>query len=79
MDGMWTFLLVGGFGAVGAAMALGTMAALFRYHRSGAWPGQEDAAEVSTGRLVGLYVRVIVGLALAIVAYVSLANRGLVL
>ncbi len=79
MDGMWTFLLVGGFGAVGAAMALGTMAALFRYHRSGAWPGQEDAAEVSTGRLVGLYVRVIVGLVLAIVAYVSLANRGLVL
>lgn len=79
MDGMWTFLLVGGFGAVGAAMALGTMAALFRYHRSGVWPGQQDAADVTTGRLVGLYVRVIVGLVLAIVAYVSLANRGLVL
>ena len=79
MDGMWTFLLVGGFGAVGAAMALGTMTALFRYHRSGAWPGQEDAADVTTGRLVGLYLRVIVGLVLAIVAYVSLANRGLVL
>lgn len=76
---MWTFLLVGGFGAVGAAMALGTMAALVRYHRSGAWPGQEDATDVTTGRLVGLYVRVIVGLVLAIVAYVSLANRGLVL
>lgn len=77
MDGMWTFLLVGGFGAIGAAMALGTVAALVRYHRSGSWPGQEDAAEVTTGRLVGLYLRVIVGLVLAVVAYVSLADRGL--
>lgn len=77
MDGMWTFLLVGGFGAVGAAMALGTVAALIRYHRSGAWPGQEDTADVTTGRLVGLYLRVIVGLVLAVVAYVSLADRGL--
>lgn len=79
MDGMWTFLLVGSFGAVGAAMALGTLAALVRYHRRGEWPGQQDAAEITTGRLVGLYLRVIVGAVLAIVAFVSLANRGLVL
>lgn len=79
MDGSWTFLLVGGFGAIGAAMALGTMAALVRYHRSGVWPGQEGADDVTTRRLVGLYLRVIVGVVLAIVAYVSLANRGLVI
>lgn len=79
MDGMWTFLLVGGFGAVGAAMALGTIAALLRYHRTGAWPGAQDAVEVTTGRLVGLYLRVIVGAVLGVVAFVSLSNRGLVL
>lgn len=79
MDGSWTFLLVGGFGAIGAAMALGTTAALIRYHRSGVWPGQEDTHDVTTGRLVGLYLRVIVGVVLAVVAYVSLADRGLVI
>jgi hypothetical protein len=79
VDGMWTFLLVGGFGAVGAAMALGTLAALVRYHRTGTWPGAEDAAEVTTGRLVGLYLRVVVGVVLAVIAWVSLSSRGLVL
>ena len=79
LDGMWTFLLVGGFGAIGAAMALGTLAALVRYHRTGAWPGAGDAADVTTGRLVGLYLRVIVGTVLAVVAYVSLSSRGLIL
>lgn len=79
LDGMWTFLLVGSFGAVGAAMALGTLAALVRYHRTGVWPGTEEAAEISTGRLVGLYVRVVVGAAVAVAAWVSLSARGLVL
>lgn len=77
--GMWTFLLVGSFGAVGAAMALGTLAALVRYHRTGSWPGTEEAAEISTGRLVGLYLRVVVGAVVAVVAWVSLSARGLVL
>lgn len=79
MGGTWTFLLLGGFGAVGAAMALGTLAALVRYHRTGAWPGAQDTAEVTTGRLVGLYLRVVVGAVLAVLAYVSLSARGLVL
>ena len=79
LDGMWTFLLVGGFGAVGAAMALGTLAALVRYHRTGAWPGADDTADVTTGRLVGLYLRVVVGAVLAVVATVSLSARGLIL
>ena len=79
LDGMWTFLLVGGFGAIGAAMALGTLAALVRYHRTGVWPGAEDTADVTTGRLVGLYLRVIVGAVLAVVAWVSLSRQGLIL
>lgn len=79
LDSTWTFLLVGGFGAVGAAMALGTLAALVRYHRTGAWPGADDTADVTTGRLVGLYLRVVVGVVLAVVATVSLSSRGLLL
>lgn len=79
MEGMWTFLLVGTFGAVGAAMAVGTVAALVRYRRTGQWPGREDGAEVTTGRLVGLYVRILVGLALAVYAVISLADAGLIL
>lgn len=78
MDGMWQFLVVGSLGAVGAAMALGTLAALLRYHRTGAWPGRDDTADVSTGRLVALWVRVAVGVAVAVYAWVSLRTAGLV-
>ena len=79
MDGMWTFMLVGTFGAVGAAMAVGTTAALVRYHRTGQWPGHDPTAEVTRARLVGLYLRVVVGLALTVYALISLADAGLVL
>lgn len=77
LDGMWTFLLVGSFGAVGAALSLGTLAALVRWHRTGEWAGQESAAEISTGRLVALWLRVIAGAAVATWAIVTLANDGL--
>jgi hypothetical protein len=79
MDGMWTFLLVGTFGAIGAAMAVGTAAALVRYHRRGEWPGVDGPAEVSRGRLVGLYARVIIGAGLAGYAFISLSSSGLIL
>ena len=76
---MWTFLLVGSFGAVGAAMAVGTTAALVRYHRTGQWPGHEPGVEVTRGRLAGLYLRVVVGRAFTVYAAISLADAGLVL
>lgn len=78
MEGMWTFLLVGSLGAVGAAMAVGTLAALVRYHRTGEWPGSDESADISTGRLVALYVRVLVGLAVAGYALITLDAAGLV-
>ena len=75
MDGMWTFLLVGGFGAVGAALAVGTLAALARWYRTGTWP--DGSGQASTGRLVGLWLRVVLGVVVATWAVVSLSRDGL--
>lgn len=75
----WQFLVVGSFGAVGAALAVGTLAALFRYHRTGALPNAEnDPAPVSTGRLAGLWIRVVLGLGVAVYAVISLADADLI-
>lgn len=76
MEGMWRFIWVGAFGAVGAALAVGTLAALFRWYRTGTWPdGTGDS--VGTGRLVGLWMRVLVGAVVATWAVVSLSGDGL--
>lgn len=77
LDGMWQFLLVGTFGAIGAALAIGTGAALVRWYRTGQWPGQDPDVEVTTSRIVGLWLRVIVGAAVAVYAVVSLSRNGL--
>ncbi len=77
LDGMWQFLLVGSFGAIGAALAIGTGAALVRWYRTKQWPGQDPGMEVTTGRIVGLWLRVIVGAAIAGYAVVSLSRNGL--
>jgi hypothetical protein len=73
----WAFLLVGSFAAVGAAMAVGTLAALLRYRRTGIFPGYDEPAAVSRGRLVALWVRVGVGVVLTILGIVALGRAGL--
>jgi hypothetical protein len=73
----WAFLLVGSFAAVGAAMALGTLAALLRYRRTGVFPGSEEPAELPTRKLVALWIRVGVGTVLAIIGLVALTRAGL--
>lgn len=76
----WQYLLLGGLGATGAALALGTIAAMIRYWRTGEFPGRpEDAepAEVTRRQLLGLWLRVLVGLALAAWGVVSLVSAGL--
>lgn len=72
----WQFLLVGSFAAVGAALAVGTGAALLRYHRTGTFPGREDV-EVTGSQLVGLWLRVVLGAVIAVAGGVSLARAGL--
>lgn len=76
MDGMWQFILVGGFGAVGAALVVGTLAALTRWYRTGQWP-DGSGAEVGTGRIVGLWLRVVLGVVVAAWAVISLSQDGL--
>jgi len=77
----WAFLLVGTFAAVGAAMAIGTLAALLRYHRTGVFPGAEDSgndsAEITTGRLTRLWLRVAVGVVLAVIGVVAIDRAGI--
>lgn len=78
----WVFLLVGGLGAVGAAMALGTLAALVRFERTGELPGgeQPDADDDvgATGRVRRrLAIRIVLGLVVAGVCFADLARRGL--
>lgn len=73
---MEQFLLVGTFGAVGAALAVGTAAALVRYHRTGDFPGAEGGP-IARSRLVGLWLRVVVGAAIAAYAVVDLRGAGL--
>jgi hypothetical protein len=74
----WIFLLVGSFAAVGAAMALGTLAALVRYRRTGTFPGHEGAVTATRRQVVGLYIRIAVGVVLTIVGVVALVRSGVV-
>ncbi len=76
-DSSWTFLLVGSFAAVGAALALGTLAALWTYRRTGTFPGTDGPAELSRSRLVALWARVVVGVVLALVGIEALRRVGI--
>jgi hypothetical protein len=74
------FLIVGGLGAVGAALTFGTLAAVVRYWRTGRWPGEEDIDDpppVTTGHWIGLWLRAAIGVALTVWAVVSLLAADL--
>ena len=76
-DSSWTFLLVGSFAALGAAMAVGTSAALWQYHRSGTMPGSDEQVELSPARLRVLRLRVVVGLVLTALGVQALRRVGI--
>lgn len=76
-DSSWTFLLVGSFAAVGAAMAAGTLAALWTYRRTGTFPGSDGPAVLPRRRLAVLWARVLVGLALTGAGIEALRRVGI--
>lgn len=75
----WTFLLIGSFAAVGAALAIGTLGAIVRFHRTGRLPGEGEAAEapLAPGRLLALWVRVGLGVGLTAIGIWALGRAGL--
>ncbi len=75
-DTSWTFLLVGSFAAMGAAMAAGTLAALWRHHRTGTMPGGDEPVELDPRRRALLWARVGVGLVLAAAGVVAMVRAG---
>jgi hypothetical protein len=75
-DTSFLFLLLGSLGAVGAALAVGTLAALLRYHRTGAFPGHEPGEEVGRRKYVTLWVRVAVGIVLTIYGIAVVQRAG---
>ena len=76
-DSSWTFLLVGSFAAMGAAMALGTLAALVQHRRTGTMPGSDEPVELSPGRRRALWLRVVVGTVLTLIGLEALRRTGI--
>ncbi len=78
----WVFLLVGGLGAIGAAMTLGTIAAMVQYRRTGTLPGVDEGEAADTSGpddavMRRLVVRIVLGAVVAVVCFLVLAERGL--
>ncbi len=77
-DSSWTFLLVGSFAALGAAMSVGTLAALARHRRTGTMPGSDEQVELSPARRRVLWLRVAVGLVLTAMGIEALRRVGII-
>lgn len=76
-DSSWTFLIVGSFAALGAAMAVGTIAALWQHHRTGTMPGSDEPVELSPKRRRVLHLRIVVGLVLTAMGIQALRRVGI--
>lgn len=73
----WLFLIVGSIAALGAAMAAGTIAALWRFRRTGTMPGSDGPAELSNGKLISLWLRVAIGTVVAVAGIVWIQGAGI--
>jgi hypothetical protein len=76
-DSSWTFLLVGSFAAVGAAMAVGTLAALLQHRRDGTMPGSDEPVDLTPARQRILWLRVAVGVVLTGIGIEALRRAGI--
>lgn len=76
-DTSWTFLLVGSFAAMGAAMTVGTLAALWQHRRTGTMPGSDEPVELSPAQRRNLWARVVVGLVLTAAGVRALVGAGI--
>jgi hypothetical protein len=76
-DSSWSFLLIGSFAAVGAALAVGTIAALVHHRRTGTMPGSDEPVELSPRRRRLLWARVVVGLVLTGMGIEALRRAGI--
>jgi len=76
-DTSWTFLVVGSFAAMGAAMAVGTLAALVRHRRTGTMPGSDEPVDLSPARRRVLWARVAVGTVLTVIGLEALRRVGI--
>lgn len=69
----YTELFIFLIGAVGAALLLGTGAALLRFRRTGAFPGEDPGAPVEPSQVRGAAVKCVLGAAIIAGALVGLA------
>lgn len=69
----YTELFIFLIGAVGAALLLGTGAALLRFRRTGAFPGEEPGAHVERAQVRGAAVKCVLGAVIIAGALVTLA------
>lgn len=76
-DSSWTFLIVGSFAALGAAMSVGTLAALLQHRRTGTMPGSDEPVELGPARRRVLWLRVVVGLVLTALGVMALQRAGI--
>lgn len=75
-DTSFGFLILGSIGAVGFALAVGTLAAMGRYRRTGSFPGHEPGQVLEQRDWVKLWARVIGGTAIGIYGVYVVVRSG---
>ncbi len=70
------FLILGSIGAVGFALAIGTLAAMLSYRRTGAFPGHEPGQVLSQRDWTKLWIRVVLGIGVGIYGVYVVIRSG---
>lgn len=70
------FLILGSIGAVGFALAFGTLAAMGNYRRTGSFPGHEPGHVLTRREWIKLWARVVGGVAVGIYGVIVVIRSG---